>query len=146
MTKDVDNLAFTHQENPLVSPNWSIYFGAFNDMNGWNDWFYSFDDNANPIQVLLDNDTSHDIHKKGNIHIYLEKNIYQIKEILYVPRITKNLISMIQMLDNNLKVEFDIVKGQKVYFIRGKSRDWRIVMKAQGVGRNFFLYVVASNN
>jgi len=50
------------------------------------------------------------------------------------------------MLDNNLKVEFDIVKGEKVCCIRDKSKECRMVAKAKGVGRMFLLDVVASNS
>jgi len=94
----------------------------------------------------LGNDKSHDIEGKGNVHVCLGKNNYQIKEVLYVSGLTKNLLLVSQMMDNNLKVEFDVVKGEKVCFIRDKSKGCRIVAKANRVGSIFLLIVVASNN
>lgn len=45
-----------------------------------------------------------------------------------------------------MKVEFDTMKGEKVFFIRDKSKGCRIVTKAKEVGSMFLLDVVASNN
>lgn len=56
----------------------------------------------------------------------------------------KNLLLVSQMLDNNLKVEFDILKGEKIFFVPEKSRQCQI--KVKGVRRMFMLAVVASKN
>ena len=146
MTEDVSDIAFIHQENPSVSSSWYIYFDASKHIIGLKDWFSSLDNNANPVQVQLGNDTSHDIEGKGDVHVQLGKNNYQINEILYVPKIKKNLLSISQMLDKNMKVEFDIVKGENICFIHDKSKGCQIIAKAKGVERMFLLEVVASNN
>lgn len=111
MTEDVGDLSFVHQENPSISSILYVYYSASKHMTNWKDCFSSLDENANHVQVRLGDDTSHDIEGKGDVHVRFGKNNYQIKEVLYVPWIIKNPMSISHILNNNLKVEFDIVKG-----------------------------------
>lgn len=63
-----------------------------------------------------------------------------------MPGLKKNLLSIDQMLDHNLIVEFDTLDRKKQCLIRDKSKDSQSVARAIGVGRMFLLDIVASNN
>lgn len=65
---------------------------------------------------------------------------------MYVLSLIKNLLLVSQILDNNMKVEFDIMYRENVFFIGDKSRNYQIIAKNQEVRNMFLLNVVASNS
>lgn len=116
-------------------------------MIGHKDWFSSLYKSTYPTgQVHLDDDTPYDIQGIGDVSIHLGKNNFQVKEVLYVLDVTNNLLSFIHMLDHDMKLEFDIVKGKKVYYIHDKSQGGKIMVIAIGVGKMFLLDVFSLNN
>lgn len=146
MTEVISDITFVYQDYPLVSSTCYVDFNASKHMTSWKDLFSSLYDNAHPGQVWLGDDTSHDIEGKGNVHVWLGKNNYQLKVVFNEIKLIKNVLSISQMIKKNMKVEFDTMKGEKVCFIHDNSKGCQIVAKEKGFGRIFFLDVVASNN
>ncbi|KAH9313426.1 hypothetical protein KI387_044060 [Taxus chinensis] len=103
------------------------------------DWFYTLRDSPNKNHVSLGDDSSYNVKGIGNISLPLGKHDYKITDVLYVPRLTKNFLSVSQLLDHNLKLDFDSNNGEKVCLIRDKSRGSKIVAIASNVGRMFQL-------
>lgn len=115
-------------------------------MTGHEDWFSSLDKGSNLDQVHLGDDIPYDIEGKGDMHVHIGKYNYQISEVLYVPGLAKNLFSISQMLDCNLKVKFDIMKGENVCLILDKSKNYQIVARVVGIENMFLLDNISSNN
>lgn len=73
------------------------------------------------------------------MQIHLGKHTCNVKEILYVPGLTKNLLSVSKMSDNNPRMGFDSVDGDNRCLTRDKSKDSWIVARALGIGKIFLL-------
>lgn len=96
-------------------------------MTSWKNWFASLDDKGNHVQVWFGDDLSYDIEGKGDVHVWLGKNNYHIKKVFYVLGLIKNQLSISQMLEKILKMEFDIVNGENIFFIHDKSQGGQII-------------------
>lgn len=59
---------------------------------------------------------------------------------------TNNLLLVSKILDNNMKVEFDPMHGEKICFVQDKFKDFQIVDDVEGHGKMFLLDVMDSNN
>lgn len=74
----------------------------------WNKhWLEDFKEINKGAQIYLGDDKSHQIEGCGKVSVILpDANIKQIYNMMYVPGITKNLISVSMITHQYLKVEF----------------------------------------
>jgi hypothetical protein len=70
-------------------------------------WYANFKETHNGASIYLGDDRAHHIKGYGDIHVTLSNGIVcHIRNVVYVPGIKKNLISVSTITDQNLKVEF----------------------------------------
>ena len=72
------------------------------------------------MEIILGDDATYPVKGVGNVTLQLNQgNTNHLQEVLYVPHLKKNLVSILEMED----------KGFKVAFIDGKVRVWKINFK-----------------
>ena len=58
--------------------------------------------------MFLGDDNYLDIVDKGNVFFLLPSGIKrEVKNVLYIPKLTKNLLSVSQLIEQTYKVEFE---------------------------------------
>jgi hypothetical protein len=111
---------------------WYVDSRAFNHMTYHGEWFRDVKNLEKPSYVKIGggDDTSHPIVHIGNVPLTMEDGkIKYLSDVLHVPNITKNLVSVGQMIEQGLQVRFNpdgcyvenfkdkchlVVKGKKV--------------------------------
>lgn len=68
--------------------------------------------------VSLGDDTSYKVQGIGDMALPLRTHTCRLTKVLYVPGLTKNLLSVSQLLEHNLQVEFDQLNGEKLCLIK----------------------------
>jgi hypothetical protein len=94
---------------------WLIDSGASKHMTGFKQNLANYQDKKFNVKVELGDDGTYEIKGYGSASFQLQSgNIFHIDEILYVPGLKKNLIS-VAVLES---------KGYSIAFIRGKALMW----------------------
>ncbi len=77
-------------------------------MTNHGEWFKNTRDLKTPRFVETDDDITHPITQIGKVSLSMQdaKTKY-LKDVLYVPTITKNLVSIGQMVEQGLQVTFN---------------------------------------
>ena len=76
-------------------------------MTGNKQWFEYFKEINDGAQIYLGDDRNHQIKECGKISVILPNgNVRQIYNVMYVPGITKNMIFVSMITNQDLKVEF----------------------------------------
>lgn len=110
-----------HDEN-VDADIWYVDSGASTHMTGNKHWLEDFKEINEGAQIYLGDDRSHQIKGCGKVFVILPNgNIKQIHNVMYVPSVTKNSISISMIIDEDLKVEFfksncyikDLLDGMK---------------------------------
>nr|KYP61818.1 Retrovirus-related Pol polyprotein from transposon TNT 1-94 [Cajanus cajan]KYP63036.1 Retrovirus-related Pol polyprotein from transposon TNT 1-94 [Cajanus cajan] len=103
---------------------WYIDSGCSNHMTGHRDWFVNFDPKKKSTVKFADNRATQ-VEGSGNVLVKREDGRQTvITEVLYVPGMTTNLISLGQLLEKGCSV--NSVKG----FLEIYDKTKRLVMKA----------------
>ena len=86
---------------------WYVDSRASTHMTRNKQWFEDFKKTKSGAKIYLGDDRGYQIKRHGNVPIILpDENIRHIQNMMYVPRINKNLIFVSMIIDQNLKVEF----------------------------------------
>ena len=86
---------------------WLIDSGALAHVSCNKNWFGEYHENTDGTHIYLGDNISHKIQGYGIICVNLPNGqMKQIHNVIYVPGIRKNLISMSTITDENLIVEF----------------------------------------
>ncbi|KAH9298713.1 hypothetical protein KI387_014046, partial [Taxus chinensis] len=72
---------------------WYVDSGATRHMTGHRDWFISMRDTPSKNHVSLGDDSSYTVQGIGNISLPLGSRKCKLSDVLYVPGLTKNLLS-----------------------------------------------------
>eukprot|EP00253_Pinus_taeda_P029974 PITA_29974 len=101
----------TSQNNPHKASNeddiWYVDSGASSHMTGKKEFFDSLEESTYRSKIYLGDDSGYEIKGYGVIPVKLSNGkISHLKNVLYVPGIKKNLISVSMMTDQDMKVEF----------------------------------------
>ena len=124
---------------------WYVDSGASNHMTGHGEWFRDMQDLERPGYVETRDDTSHPIKHIGNVSLTLQDGkVKYLADVLHVPSITKNLISVGQMVEKNLQVRFTpaglfVEEYKEVGHLIAQGR--RLIAQGKKVGRMFTLDV-----
>ena len=90
----------------LKSDEWYVDSGASNHLTGRREYFTTFEP-MEPRKVYLGDSTFHEAVGKGSIDITIKKGCnITLNEVLYVPNMTKNLLSVASITKNGFKLEF----------------------------------------
>jgi hypothetical protein len=86
---------------------WYVDSGASIHMSCNKDWFENYHETNNGANIYLGDDRSHQVKGYGDVPMTLPNGcVKQIHNVMYVPGIKKNLISVSTITDQDLKVEF----------------------------------------
>lgn len=86
---------------------WFIDSGASIHMSCKRDWFDTYHEINKDGHIYLGDNRSHEIEGYGNISVMIPNGQEKkIQNVVYVPRLKKNLISASTITDQHLKVEF----------------------------------------
>jgi hypothetical protein len=117
---------------------WYVDSGASNHMTYHGEWFRDVKNLEKPGYVVTGDDTVHPIAHIGNVPLAMQDGkIKYLFDVLHVPNITKNLVSVGQMIEQGLQVRFN-PDGCYVEDFKDKCR---LVAKGKRVGRMFTLDV-----
>ena len=117
---------------------WYVDSGASNHMTGHGEWFRDMQDLERPGYVETGDDTSHPIKHTGNVPLTLQDGkVKYLADVLHVPSITKNLVSVGQMVEKNLQVRFTPAG----LFVEEYKEGGRLIAQGKKVGRMFTLDV-----
>ena len=101
-------------------------------MTSHQDWFCELREPERPGYVKTGDDTTHPIQHINNVPFGKEGKQTYIKNVLHVPTITKNLVSVGQKAEQGMQVRFD--QGSCFIEIEG-----RIIARRLGEGQMFIL-------
>jgi hypothetical protein len=101
MMKHRANSMSASTSNSALKPEdvWFVDSGASNHMTSHKEWFLGY--------VETRDDTTHPIRHIGNVPFGERGKQTYIKNVLHVPTITKNLVSVGQMVEQGMQVRFD---------------------------------------
>ncbi|MCO5603674.1 hypothetical protein L7F22_057825 [Adiantum nelumboides] len=124
-----------------VEDGWYVDSGASNHMTYHHDWFTSVQPFEGEGSVLTGDDSHHAIQGKGTITIQMSQGEEKdLSNVLLVPGITKNLISVDQIVEKGYEVKFN-KDGCYVKNDKGK-----VVAHGEKNGRLFKLKMNATHN
>ncbi len=117
---------------------WYVDLGASNHMTYHGEWFRDVKNLEKPGYVETGDDTAHPIVHIGNVPLVMQDGkMKYLFDVLHVPNIAKNLVSVGQMIKQGLQVQFN-PDGCYVEDFKDKCR---LVAKGKRVGRMFTLDV-----
>ncbi|XP_046472611.1 uncharacterized protein [Neodiprion pinetum] len=97
----------TGKANP---EDWFVDSGASMHMTMRGDWFKSTGD-SQIKEIVVANDSKLQVTEKGNVEVQLSLNgdvkTIEIKEVLHVPNLSTNLLSVSRIVQKGYQVEFD---------------------------------------
>lgn len=86
---------------------WYVDLGSSTHMTGNKKWFVDIKEINDGAQIYLGDDRSHQIKGCGKISIILPNgNVRKFYNDMYVPGITKNLVFVSMIIEQDLKFEF----------------------------------------
>jgi hypothetical protein len=89
------------------SDAWFVDSGASVHRTCNKNWYANFKETQNGVSIYLGDDRAHQVKGYGDIPVTLSNGtVHHIHNVVYVPGIKKNLISLSTITDQNLKVEF----------------------------------------
>ena len=117
---------------------WYVDSGASNHMTHHKNWFNELHVPEQPGYVETGDDTVHPIEHVGNVPLAMHdgKSKYTA-DVLHVPTITKNLVSVGQMVEQGLQVKFN----SDGCFVEDPNNKYKMVAKGKRIGRMFTLNV-----
>ena len=83
---------------------WFIDSDASNHMTSHQEWFRELREPDRPGYVETGDNTTHPIRHIGNVPFGKKGNQTFIKNVLHVPTITKNLVSVSQIVEQQMQV------------------------------------------
>ena len=96
--------------------NWLIDSGASRHFTGYKEALYNLIEKETNLEIALGDNSKYLVKGVGNVTLQLNQgNTIHLQDVLYVPDLKKNLVSISAMED----------KGYKVAFSDGKVRVWK---------------------
>jgi hypothetical protein len=124
----------------VVSDNnvWYVDSGSSNHMTSHGVWFRETKDLKTPGFVEIGDDTTHPITQIGKVSLSMQDGQTKyLKDVLHVPTITKNLVSVGQMVEQGLHVTFN----PNGCFVEDMKNQSKLIAKGERNGRMFTLDV-----
>ena len=97
----------TTMQDDMRDDVWYVDSGASNHMTSHGNWFKELDAIRTLGYVETGDDTVHPIEHMGRVPLVMQNGkVKHLEDVLHVPTITKNLVSVGQMVDQGLQVKF----------------------------------------
>ena len=124
----------THRANSMMvcEDVWFVGSGASHHMMSHQEWFRDLRTPDRPDYIETGDDTPHPIRHIGDVPSGKEGEKTCIKNVLHVPTITKNLVSVDQIMEQGTQIRFN----NEGCFI---EKDDRLIAKGRREGRMFIL-------
>ena len=107
-------------------------------MTHYKNWFHELHVLEQPGYVEIGDDTVHQIQHVGNVPLATHDGQFKhMADVLHVPTITKNLVSVGQMVEQGLQVKFN----EHGCYVEDLKDNCRLVAKGNRIGRMFTLDV-----
>ncbi len=117
---------------------WYVDLGASNHMTSHGEWFKDIQSPEKPVFVETGDNTSHPIAHVGRVPLCMDDgNVRYLADVLHVPKITKNLFFVGQMVEDGLQVCFNL----DGCFVEDLKNKYRLVSKGKRQGYMFMLDV-----
>ncbi len=117
---------------------WYVDLGAFNHMTYHGEWFRDVKNLEKPGYVETADDTTHPIAHIGNVPLIMQDGkMKYLSNVLHMPNITKNLVSVGQMIEQGLQVRFN----RDGYYVEDFKDKCHLVVEGKRVGIMFTLDV-----
>ena len=117
---------------------WYVDLGASNHMTHHKNWFNELHVPKKSGYVKTGDDTLHPIEHVGKVPLSMhDGKMKHMADMLHVPTITKNLVSVGQVVDQGLQVKFN----KHGYFVKDFQSSCKLVAKGKRIGRMFTLDV-----
>jgi hypothetical protein len=132
-----------HMANSMiggVSDNnvWYVDSRASNHMTSHGEWFRDTKDLKTPGFVETGDDTTHPITQISKVPLFMQDGQTKyLKDVLHVPTITKNLVSVGQIVEQGLQVTFN----PNGCFVEDMKNQGKLITKGERNGRMFTLDV-----
>ncbi len=111
---------------------------ASNHMTSHGKWFRDTKDLKTPSFVENGDDTTHPITQIGKVPLSMQDGQTKyLKDVLHVPTITKNLVSVGQMVEQGLQVTFNL----NGCFVEDMKNQSKLIAKRERNGQMFTLDV-----
>ena len=109
MMKHRENSMSASTSSNALNPEdvWFVDSRASNHMTSHKEWFRELREQEQPVYVETGDDTTHPIRHIGNVPFGEKSKQTYIKNVLHVPTITKNLVSVGQMVEQAMQVRFN---------------------------------------
>ena len=128
-----------HRANSMITsvsqPDdvWFVDSGASNHMTSHQEWFMNLREPERPGVVETGDDSTHMIEHIGDVALSNHDNKGYMKDVMHVPTITKNLVSVGQFVEQGMQVRFN----QEGCFIEDKGQ---LISHAGREGRMFVYF------
>ena len=86
---------------------WFVDSGALNQMTSHQEWFQDLRELDRPGYIETGDDTTHPIRHVSNVLFGKEGEQTCIENVLHVPTITKNSVSVGQIVEKGMQVRFN---------------------------------------
>ncbi len=107
-------------------------FGASNHMTSHGEWFRDTKDLKTPGFVETSDDITHPITQIGKVSMSMQDGQTKyLKDVLHVPTITKNLVSIGYMVEQSLQVTFN----RNGCFVEDMKNQGKLITKGERNGR-----------
>ena len=117
---------------------WYVDSGASNHMTSHAEWFNALRSPEKPGYVETGDDTAHLVKHVGNVPLSMNNGkVKYLVDVLHVPKITKNLVSVGQMVEQGLQVRFN----QDGVFVEDFNDRCRLITKGNRCGRMIILEI-----
>ena len=117
---------------------WIIDSGATHHMSHKHEWFTNLDRSSHN-KVKIGNGALMEVKGKGDVVIHTTKGIKTIHDVLYVPSLCENLLSVGQMLENKYALHFSNMTctivdphGNELMCVGMKNKNFRLNMDENG--------------
>ncbi|MCO5559375.1 hypothetical protein L7F22_012974 [Adiantum nelumboides] len=112
--------------------------GASNHLINHAEWFKELQALQNLGYVKVGDDTAHPIARTRNVPLSLQDgNVKYLADVLHVPNITKNLVSVGRMVEQGLQVRFNAYD----LYVEEYKKNGKLIAQGKKVGRMFILDV-----
>ena len=126
-------------ENPTKDDVWYADLGASNHMTSCGEWFRDMRKPEVSGYVQTGDDTAHPIAHVGDVPLNAQdgKAKYLLADVLHAPNITKNLVSIGQMVEQGLQVWFNPLGC----YVEDFKDGYKLITEGKCVGKMFTLNV-----
>ncbi|MCO5554908.1 hypothetical protein L7F22_008446 [Adiantum nelumboides] len=117
---------------------WYVNLGDSNHMTYDKNWFHEMHEPQRIGYVEIGDDSTHPIEHVGKVSLCMpDGQKKHMTDVLHVPTITKNLVSVGQMVEQGLQVKFN----KHGCFVEDFQAGCKLVAKGKRIGRMFTLDV-----